>query len=258
MLTGDNKATAKAIADQVGITEFKASLLPDDKLNVIKELQKEGEVVAMIGDGVNDAPALMLSDIGIAMGAIGTDVAIESADIVLIKSDLLDAVTAVQLSKATIRNIKQNLFWAFIYNTIGIPLASGLFFNILGWKLNPMFAGGAMSLSSVSVVSNALRLKFFKPVRTADDSDTSIEDYENKNKNNDGGNNMKKLLKVEGMSCGHCKMAVEKALKSVDGVEGAVVDLAAKTAEVTLAKEVENEVLYKAVTDAGYEVTEIN
>jgi len=271
MLTGDNKKTAEAIRRQLGITRAIAEVLPQDKEREIRKIQEQGKKVAMIGDGVNDAPALARADVGIAIGA-GTDVAIESADIVLIRSDLLDAVTAVQLSKATIRNIKQNLFWAFIYNTIGIPLAAGVFYNILGWKLNPMFAAGAMSLSSVSVVSNALRLKFFKPVRmteepkaaltetvTVTNNDDSVikEDVSNKSNNNNGGNNMKKTLKVEGMSCGHCKAAVEKALKSVDGVENAVVDLNNKSADVTLAKEVSNDVLSKAVADAGYEVTEV-
>lgn len=292
MLTGDNKKTAEAIRKQLGITRAVAEVLPQDKEKEIRKIQEQGRKVAMIGDGINDAPALARADVGIAIGA-GTDVAIESADIVLIRSDLLDAVTAVQLSKATIKNIKQNLFWAFIYNTIGIPLAAGVFYGILGWKLNPMFAGAAMSLSSVSVVSNALRLKFFKPKRYANDaiayygkaaknhSDKtekkgndeskgniciidSNEDIESndssciiENKENikeKGDNNMKKVLKVEGMTCGHCKAAVEKALKSVDGVEDAVVSLEEKTAEVTLIKEVPDDVLEKAVTDAGYEV----
>ncbi|MEL7649631.1 MAG: heavy metal translocating P-type ATPase [Sedimentibacter sp.] len=258
MLTGDNKKTAEAIRKQLGITRAIAEVLPQDKEREIRKIQEQGRKVAMIGDGINDAPALARADVGIAIGA-GTDVAIESADIVLIRSDLLDAVTAVQLSKATIKNIKQNLFWAFIYNTIGIPLAAGLFYGLLGWKLNPMFAAGAMSLSSVSVVSNALRLKFFKPVRLteAKEGDSVInKDFENKT-NNNGGNIMNKVLKVEGMSCGHCKAAVEKALKAVEGVENAVVDLNAKTAEVTLSKDVSSDVLSKAVTDAGYDVVDV-
>ncbi len=265
MLTGDNKKTAEAIRKQLGITRAIAEVLPQDKEREIRKIQEQGRKVAMIGDGINDAPALARADVGIAIGA-GTDVAIESADIVLIRSDLLDAVTAVQLSHATIKNIKQNLFWAFIYNTIGIPLAAGLFYGLLRWKLNPMFAAGAMSLSSVSVVSNALRLKFFKPARINYDgvniskelsNDTEIkvnvEALENKS-NNNGGNNMKKTFKVEGMSCGHCKAAVERALKSVDGVENAVVDLENKSAEVTLLHEVNDDVLKKAVLDAGYEI----
>ena len=286
MLTGDNKKTAEAIRKQLGITRAVAEVLPQDKEREIRKIQEQGRRVAMIGDGINDAPALARADVGIAIGA-GTDVAIESADIVLIRSDLLDAVTAVQLSKATIKNIKQNLFWAFIYNTIGIPLAAGVFYGILGWKLNPMFAGAAMSLSSVSVVSNALRLKFFKPKRHAKDTivyyGKAKEDHANiamvkenkdnkENKQNEENNNiciiqdkesikekgddeMKKILKVEGMTCGHCKAAVEKALKAVDGVEDAVVDLEEKTAEVTLNKEVPDDVLAKAVTDAGYEMS---
>ncbi len=268
MLTGDNKKTAEAIRRQLGITRAVAEVLPQDKEREIRKIQEQGRKVAMIGDGINDAPALARADVGIAIGA-GTDVAIESADVVLIRSDLLDAVTAVQLSKSTIRNIKQNLFWAFIYNTIGIPLAAGVFFNLLNWKLNPMFAAGAMSLSSVSVVSNALRLKFFKPVRmteeqekvtgainNSDDSKVINKDLSNIN-NINGGKEMKKVLIVEGMSCGHCKAAVEKALKSVEGVENAVVDLSNKTADVTLTKEVSNETLSKAVTDAGYDVVEV-
>ncbi len=266
MLTGDNKKTAEAIRKQLGITRAIAEVLPQDKEREIRKIQEQGKKVAMIGDGINDAPALARADVGIAIGA-GTDVAIESADIVLLRSDLLDAVTAVQLSKATIRNIKQNLFWAFIYNTIGIPLAAGVFFSILGWKLNPMFAAGSMSLSSISVVSNALRLKFFKPVRMTEIKTTNLiitddlvikEDLGNKlNSINNGGITMNKTLIVEGMSCGHCKMAVEKALKAVDGVENAVVDLNNKSAQVTLNKQVENEALSKAVTDAGYDVLEI-
>jgi len=271
MLTGDNKKTAEAIRKQLGISRAIAEVMPQDKEREIRRIQEQGIKVAMIGDGINDAPALARADVGIAIGA-GTDIAIESADIVLIRSDLLDAVTAVQLSKATIKNIKQNLFWAFIYNTIGIPLAAGLFYTILGWKLNPMFAAGAMSLSSISVVSNALRLKFFKPVRKTDsiekidtienlaDDEKFINNKDLSNKNNiknNGGNNMNKKLIVEGMSCGHCKAAVEKALKGIDGVESAVVDLNNKTAEVILKKDVNNDVLSKVVTDAGYDVVEV-
>jgi Cu+-exporting ATPase len=273
MLTGDNKKTAEAIRKQLGISRAIAEVLPQDKEREIRKIQESGRKVAMIGDGVNDAPALARADVGIAIGA-GTDVAIESADIVLIRSDLIDAVTAVQLSKATIRNIKQNLFWAFIYNAIGIPLAAGTFYSILGWKLNPMFAGGAMSLSSVSVVSNALRLKFFKPTRIINsiESEESLEiisinndekahvkeEFSNKIKNEkNGGKNMKRILKVEGMSCGHCKAAVEKVLKGIDGVDNAVVDLNNKTAEVILNKDINKDILSNAVIEAGYEVSEV-
>lgn len=263
MLTGDNKKTAESIQRQLGITRAIAEVMPQDKEKEIRKLQEAGKKVAMIGDGINDAPALARADVGIAIGA-GTDIAIESADIVLIKSDLLDAVTAVQLSKSTIKNIKQNLFWAFIYNTIGIPIAAGVFYNILRWKLNPMFAGAAMSLSSVSVVSNALRLKLFKPVRLTGNVKSKatelseLKEATNKSYNENGGNSMKKTLIIEGMSCGHCSAAVERALKKVEGVENASVDLNNKTAEVTLIKEVKNEVLINAVTTAGYEVVEIS
>lgn len=262
MLTGDNIKTAEAIRRQLGITRAIAEVLPQDKEREIRKMQEQGIKVAMIGDGINDAPALARADVGIAIGA-GTDIAIESADIVLIRSDLLDAVTAVQLSKATIKNIKQNLFWAFIYNIVGIPLAAGVFYGILGWKLNPMFAAGAMSLSSISVVSNALRLKFFKPVRMIESPKTIADDVKVNNikeiSNNtiNGGNIMNRTLVVEGMSCGHCKAAVEKALKAIDGVENAVVDLNKKTAEVILNKEIDNDELSKVVTDAGYDVVEV-
>jgi len=162
MLTGDNQKTAQAIANKLGLDEIQAQILPQDKEARIRQLQEEGRKVAMIGDGINDAPALARADVGIAIGA-GTDIAMESADVVLMKSDLKDAVTALRLSKATLRNIKENLFWAFFYNTLGIPLAAGVFYPLLGWKLSPIFAAAAMSLSSVFVVSNALRLKLFKP-----------------------------------------------------------------------------------------------
>jgi Cu+-exporting ATPase len=268
MLTGDNAKTAEAIRKQLGITAAIAEVLPQDKEKEIRKLQAQGKKVAMVGDGINDAPALARADVGIAIGA-GTDVAIESADIVLIRSDLLDAVTAVRLSKATIRNIKQNLFWAFIYNSLGIPLAAGVFYGVLGWKLNPMFAAGAMSLSSVSVVSNALRLKFFKARRETGETppaapaslpfagEPNDSQQEVKNPQPKGEETMKKTIKVEGMTCNHCKMAVEKALKAVDGVKTAEVDLAAKTAAVTLEKAVDDSILTKAVVDAGYEVAGI-
>ena len=248
MLTGDNRRTAEAIGRELGVTQVIAEVLPQDKEKVVSRLQQEGKRVAMVGDGINDAPALARSDVGLAIGA-GTDVAIESADIVLMKSDLLDAVTAVELSRATIRNVKENLFWAFLYNTIGIPLAAGVFFPVLGWQLNPMFAAAAMSLSSVSVVSNALRLKLFQPRHKAaaspkTQSNTEKEVYV-----------MERTLTIEGMMCQHCAAHVTKALNALPGVT-ATVDLDAKTATVT--GSADDEALKKAVEDAGYQVTAIS
>lgn len=248
MLTGDNKKTAEAIRQQLGITKVIAEVMPQDKEKEIRNIQSESKKVAMIGDGINDAPALARADVGIAIGA-GTDVAIESADIVLIKSDLLDAVTAVQLSKSVIKNIKENLFWAFFYNSIGIPLAAGVFYPILNWKLNPMFAAAAMSLSSVCVVTNALRLKSFKPKYKA-------VEIQNKKIIEKEVDNMEKTMLIEGMSCGHCSARVEKALNELDGVN-ATVDLDKKTAFIKLSKGINDEVLTKAVTDAGYEVVSV-
>ena len=248
MLTGDNRRTAEAIGRELGVTQVIAEVLPQDKEKVVSRLQQEGKRVAMVGDGINDAPALARSDVGLAIGA-GTDVAIESADIVLMKSDLLDAVTAVELSRATIRNVKENLFWAFLYNTIGIPLAAGVFFPVLGWQLNPMFAAAAMSLSSVSVVSNALRLKLFQPRHKAaaspkTQSKTEKEVYV-----------MERTLTIEGMMCQHCAAHVTKALNALPGVT-ATVDLDAKTATVT--GSADDAALKKAVEDAGYQVTTIS
>ena len=244
MLTGDSEKTAKAIQKKLGISKVKAQLLPEDKVNVIKEYQSKGIKTAMIGDGINDAPALATADVGIAIGA-GQDITIESADVVLMKSDLQDAVTALKLSKATIKNIRENLFWALIYNTIGIPLAAGVFYNLLGWQLNPMFGAAAMSLSSFCVVSNALRLNMFKAQKSQTQSSNQNVKLED--------SKMKKTIKIKGMMCSHCTGTVSKALNSIDGVT-AEVSLDDKCAYVTLDKDVSDDILKKAVTDAGYEV----
>lgn len=253
MLTGDNKRTAKAIQRKLGIPKVISEVLPDDKEAKISEIQSEGKKVAMVGDGINDAPALARADVGIAIGA-GTDVAIESADIVLMKSDLLDAVTAVKLSKAVIKNIKENLFWAFFYNSVGIPLAAGVFYTALGWSLRPMFGAAAMSLSSVCVVTNALRLKFFKVEhgkKTAKGYDTNNDQVIKDEADN------KKQIVIKGMTCSHCTSAVEKALKEVDGVEVEKVDLDAKSAYITLDKPVEDKILKDVIKNAGYKVVKI-
>ena len=263
MLTGDSKRTAEAIAKNLGITNVVAEVMPQDKEAVVRSFQEKGGKTAMIGDGINDAPALARADVGVAIGA-GTDVAIESADIVLMKSDLMDAVTAVKLSRATIKNVKENLFWAFFYNTICIPLAAGLWYPMFGIKLNPMIGAAAMSLSSVCVVTNALRLKLFKPNNEADYAEVDGDEEFNNNvetdiilhDENEGENVMKKEMIVEGMSCMHCSGRVEKALNEIDGVS-AKVDLEKKTAYVDLTKDVSDEVLSKAVTDAGYDVVSI-
>ena len=258
MLTGDHEKTAKAIQRELGIERVVAEVLPQDKEKEVRRLQTEGHKVAMVGDGINDAPALARADVGIAIGA-GTDVAIESADIVLMKSDLLDAVSAIQLSRAVIKNIKENLFWAFCYNAIGIPLAAGVFYPLLGWQLSPMFGSAAMSFSSVFVVTNALRLKGFKPSFKKGKQEIEPEELhiaaepvaEKKEKKE-----MKKKISIEGMMCGHCTGRVEKALNGLSGVE-AQVSLEDKAAYVTLTGEVSDELLRKTVEDAGYEVTGI-
>ncbi len=254
MLTGDNQQTAQAIAKQVNLTNVVAEVLPQDKEKQVRQIQRQGKKVAMIGDGINDAPALARADVGVAIGA-GTDVAIESADIVLMKSDLLDAVAAIQLSRAVIRNIKQNLFWAFFYNAIGIPLAAGVFYTALGWKLNPMFAAAAMSFSSVFVVTNALRLKLFQPDFRKEKGRT-IKIQNSEKRENKEEWKMKKVLTIEGMMCGHCTSRVEQALNAIDGVT-AEVSLDNKTATVSSTKEISEEDLVKAVTDAGYTVVDV-
>lgn len=252
MLTGDNRRTAKAIGTKAGVDEVIAGVLPDGKENVIRKLQQQGKVI-MVGDGINDAPALTSADIGIAIGA-GADVAIDAADVVLMKSQLSDVPAAIRLSRATLRNIHENLFWAFIYNIIGIPLAAGVFIESLGWQLNPMFAAAAMSLSSFCVVTNALRLNLFKMYN-------SSKDYKIKNKlkntNVKERKTMEKILKIEGMMCGHCEMHVKKALEALDGVKSAKVSHKDAIAVVTLEKEISDDALKQAILEEGYEVTDI-
>ena len=261
MLTGDNKRTAHAIGRELGVTSVLAEVLPQDKERKIASLQAEGKKVAMVGDGINDAPALARAEVGLAIGA-GTDVAIESADIVLMKSDLLDVAAAVELSRATIRNIRQNLFWAFFYNSLGIPLAAGVFYAALSWQLNPMFAAAAMSLSSVTVVTNALRLRFFRskfrsetPEAPACGGNCPLELKENTNQG--GKQTMNKTMIIEGMMCAHCTGRVEKALSAIDGVSAVEMSLEGKSATLTLSKDVDNQVLTDAVTEAGYEVVSV-
>lgn len=265
MLTGDNKRTAEAIRRQMGIDRVVAEVMPQDKENEIRRLQEQGKKVAMIGDGINDAPALARADVGIAIGA-GTDIAIESADIVLMKSDLNDAVTAIRLSKSVIRNIKENLFWAFFYNTIGIPIAAGVLYTAFGLVLNPMLGAAAMSLSSVCVVTNALRLKFFKPdqekKRIQDSSNDMATGSVNTGKQpeeikNKGEDTMKKVMSIEGMSCGHCAARVEQTLGAVEGVSSVKVDLEKKNATISLSSEVADSVLMDAVNGAGYQAISI-
>ena len=266
MLTGDNYRTADAIGEQLGVTDVMAEVLPQDKERKIADLQSRGKKVAMVGDGINDAPALARADVGMAIGA-GTDVAIESADIVLMKSDLMDAAAAVELSRATIRNIKQNLFWAFFYNTLGIPLAAGVFFYFLQWQLNPMFAAAAMSLSSVCVVTNALRLRFFKSKFRADLVDEpipplekvmrqpeAVDDIFQLEEQEGGAIPMEKTVKIEGMMCAHCSGRVDQALNDLPGVTAAV---NLEAGEAVVKGEASDEVLTKAVTDAGYKVISI-
>lgn len=252
MLTGDNERTANAIGARVGVDEVIAGVLPDGKESVIRNLKQKGKVI-MVGDGINDAPALTSADIGVAIGA-GADVAIDAADIVLMKNCLSDVPAAIRLSRATLRNIHQNLFWAFLYNMIGIPLAAGVFISLLGWQLNPMFAAAAMSLSSFSVVTNALRLNFFKMY-------DSKRDYKVKNKlkfrRKEETNTMTKTLKIEGMMCGHCEMHTKNALEAIDGVTTAEVSYQTGTAVVTLDKDVSNDTLKQAVVNQGYQVTDI-
>ena len=267
MLTGDNEIAAKAIGSKSGVDEVIAGVLPDGKAGVINNLKKKGKVI-MVGDGINDAPALTSADIGMAIGA-GADVAIDAADVVLMKNSLSDVTKAILVSRATLKNIHENLFWAFIYNVIGIPLAAGVFIKFLGWQLNPMFAAAAMSLSSFFVVTNALRLNFVKlnkakNVNTIVLSDSKADkvieenDFNNEIENNiqTEENSMEKTLKIEGMMCGHCEMHVKNALEAIDGVDSALVSHENGTAIVTLSKEVSFDTLKQAVVDQGYKVIE--
>ena len=265
MLTGDNNLAAQAIGNTLGIDKVISEVMPQDKEKEVSKLQKQGKKVAFVGDGINDSPALARADVGLAIGS-GTDIAIESADIVLMKDDLRDVNTAIDLSKATINNIKLSLFWAFIYNIIGIPVAAGIFYPIFELKLNPMLGALAMSLSSVCVVTNALRLRKFKnknlnkiEVKKFSDEDMNIiknemnkiiEEKEEENK-------VMKKIKINGMACNHCKMTVEKVLNAIDGVEKAEVNLENKEAVVSVTKEIENDVFKTAIEDAGFEFVEI-
>ena len=247
MLTGDSAKAAEITAEKLGITSYHAQVLPEDKHSWVERLKEEGHRVIMVGDGINDAPALAAADVGIAIGA-GQDIAVESADIVLMKSDLRDAASAISLSRAVIRNIRENLFWALIYNSLGIPLAAGVFFPLLGWKLNPMFGAAAMSLSSFCVVMNALRLNLFGRGKNKSDHSKNprSEDKTMENSN-------KKVMKIDGMMCGHCTATVTHVLNEIEGVS-AEVSLEDKCAYITLTKDVPDEVLKNAVTAQGYKV----
>ena len=272
MLTGDNSVTAKAIQKELGIEEVISDVLPDEKANVILKLQSQGKIVIMVGDGINDSPALATSDVGVSLSS-GTDIASLSSDAILMNNSLDGVVTAIELSKSVMRNIKENLFWAFFYNIIGIPLAAGVLYPTFGILMSPMIAALAMSLSSVCVCLNALRLKFFKPKfkvfnEKKLEADGNVENgilsqkivkniNENSNINIEGGV-MKKIIKIEGMMCAHCTGHVKDALENVEGVESADVSLDEKQAVVTLSKDVENATLEQVVIDAGYTVTEIN
>ncbi len=254
MLTGDNKNTAEAVRKKLGIDNVIANVLPQEKESVVASVQKSGSKVAMVGDGINDAPALARADVGIAIGA-GVDIAIESADVVLMKNDILDVCTAIDLSKAVIKNIKENLFWAFFYNVVGIPIAAGVFYHAFDIKLSPMLAAAAMSLSSVCVVTNALRLRFFKPKNLKSKSSDNGLNNIKEEKEMFGKTKCDVTLKVEGMSCSHCSGAVETALNAIDGVK-AEVNLKKGMAYINLSKEVDTQTLIKAVEDAGYKASE--
>ena len=251
MLTGDNELTARAIGRQAGVDQVIADVLPDGKESAIRALKKKGKV-AMVGDGINDAPALTRADMGIAIGA-GTDIAIDAADVVLMKSRLSDVPAAIRLSRATLVNIHQNLFWAFIYNVIGIPLAAGIWIPLFGLKLNPMFGAAAMSLSSFCVVTNALRLNLFKMYDASKDK----KDKNNEKNKLKEDNTMKKTMKIEGMMCGHCEARVKKVLEALSEVSEAAVSHEAGTAVVSLSGDISDETLKKAVEEQDYQVTGI-
>ena len=253
MLTGDNERTAKAIGAQAGVDEVIAGVLPEGKESVIRRLKTKGKV-AMVGDGINDAPALTRADMGIAIGA-GTDIAIDAAGVVLMKSRLSDVPAAIRMSRATLRNIHENLFWAFFYNVIGIPLAAGIWYPLFGLKLNPMFGAAAMSLSSFCVVSNALRLNLFKMYDASKDKKLKAKKEKKRSKKED--KTMKKIMHIEGMMCGHCEAAVKKALEALPQVDEAVVSHEAGTAELTLNAEIADDVLKKTVEDKDYTVTSV-
>jgi len=257
MLTGDNERTAQAIAQRLGIKKIIAGVLPENKAQAIENLQAQGKRVAMIGDGINDAPALAKADLGVAIGA-GTDVAIESAGAVLVRNDLLDAVSAIKLSRAVMTNIKQNLFWAFFYNVICIPLAAGIFYPAFGLKLSPMIGAAAMSMSSVCVVLNALRLRYFKVAR-AIDFDESARRVEARVENLQTeifkeATQMQTTFKVDGMMCKHCQKHVHDALAKMDGVTAVEVSLENNSATVTATKEISLDDFAKVIDDAGYEL----
>lgn len=278
MLTGDNQLTAKQISKQINLEENNiiSDVLPQDKEAQIRQLQNQGQKVAMVGDGINDAPALARADVGIAIGA-GTDIAIDSADIILMKNNLLDVVTAIKLSKAVIKNIRENLFWAFIYNIIGIPIAMGLFYTAFGLKLNPMIGALAMSFSSVFVVTNALRLRFFQNnYQTAsinkDNSSTAINIQAIDLNTSKGDDNMgllnnlfhknsekqtEKIISIEGMMCQHCVKHATEALEKIDGVSDVKVSLENKNAVIHVNQNVTDEQITNAIVEAGYEVTAI-
>ena len=236
MITGDNQVVAERIGEELGIQNIISEVLPQDKEKEIRRIQENGQKVAFVGDGINDSPALVKADVGIAIGN-GTDIAIESADIVLTKNSLKDVNNAINLSRAVIKNIKMNLFWAFFYNCIGIPIAAGIFYLNFGIKLNPMIGAAAMSLSSVCVVTNALRLRKFKIIKA-------------KEKNNMNT----KIIQIEGMQCNHCKMTVEKALSKIEGIIDVTVNLENKTATIQITKEIEDNIIKNVIEEAGFKV----